>query len=120
MPSPSNNGLVGKVTIPSLVPPMVAFLVAGLTKLVNWDVGAIGFVLLCGFAALGLCLPVIPRKSVLWTTAPGSSQSTLKQTIGTIRVLVSIVLVASPLIILATSDKILSLLPEGVEPAPLV
>src|SRR5262245_49469382 len=77
------------------VTPIVTFLAAGLTKLVpfDWNIGGQGIALLVGFAVVGACLQCIPRRSVLWGAEPGSSQATLKQTITTTRVLVSIVMV---------------------------
>jgi hypothetical protein len=99
------------------VTPIVTFLAAGLTKLVplDWDIGWKGVSLLVGFAVVGTCLQCIPRRSVLWRAEPGSSQATLKQTITTMRVLVSIVMVLIPVAILATNDRVLAALPRGVE-----
>jgi hypothetical protein len=99
------------------VTPIVTFLAAGLAKLVplDWNIGWQGIALLVGFAIVGACLQCIPRRSVLWPAEPGSSQATLKQTITTMRVLVSIVMVLVPVTILATNDKVLSALPPSVE-----
>jgi len=99
------------------VTPIVTFLAAGLTKLVHldWDIGWKGVFLLVGFAVVGTCLQCIPRRSVLWRAEPGSAQVALKQTITTMRVLVSIVMVLVPVTILATNDKVLSALPRSVE-----
>jgi hypothetical protein len=99
------------------VTPIVTFLAAGLAKLVplDWNIGWQGITLLVGFAIVGACLQCIPRRSVLWPAEPGSSQATLKQTITTMRVLVSIVMVLVPVTILATNDKVLSALPPSVE-----
>ena len=99
------------------VTPIVTFLAAGLAKLVplDWNIGWQGIALLVGFAIVGACLQCIPRRSVLWRAEPGSSQATLKQTITTMRVLVSIVMVLVPVTILATNDKVLSVLPPSVE-----
>jgi hypothetical protein len=100
------------------VTPMVTFLIAGLTKFVpepSLEVGPWGFVLLVGFAALGFGLCKIRRRSVLWRTEPGSPEATVKQSIANLRVLVSIVLVIVPLAILATSEKVLGIVPKSVE-----
>ena len=99
------------------VTPIVTFLAAGLTKLVplDWDIGWKGVFLLVGFAVVGTCLQCIPRRSVLWRAEPGSAQVALKQTITTMRVLVSIVMVLVPVTILATNDKVLAALPPSVE-----
>ena len=99
------------------VTPIVTFLAAGLTKLVpfDWTIGWQGVSLLVGFAVVGACLQCIPRRSVLWRAEPGSSQATLKQTITTMRVLVSIVMVLVPVAILATNDRVLTALPPSVE-----
>jgi hypothetical protein len=81
----------------------------------DWDIGWKGVFLLVGFAVVGTCLQCIPRRSVLWRAEPGSAQVALKQTITTMRVLVSIVMVLVPVTILATNDKVLSALPRSVE-----
>src|SRR5262249_53663683 len=89
------------------VTPIVTFLTAALTKLVplDWDIGWEGVALLVGFAVVGTCLQCIPRRSVRWRADPGSSQVALKQTITTMRVLVSIVMVFGPVAIFATNDR---------------
>jgi hypothetical protein len=94
---------------------LVVFLIAGLTKLVEWDIGWWGVFLLVGFAVVGTCLGFIPRRSVLWPAEPGSTQAKLKQSIATMRVVVSIVMVLVPVAILATSDQILASLASSVE-----
>jgi len=114
---PSPHAIVIQPKLP-FVTPMVTFLIAGLTKFVpepTLDVGLWGFVLLMGFAAVGFWLCRIPRRSILWRTEPGSSEATLKQTITTLRVLVSIAMVIVPLAILATGDKVLGIVPKSVE-----
>ncbi|MGN6720363.1 MAG: hypothetical protein ACTHLX_23585 [Candidatus Binatia bacterium] len=99
------------------VTPLVTFLTAALIKLVpvDWDIGWVGVALLVGFAVVGTCLQCIPRRSVRWPAEPGSSQAALKQTITTMRVLVSIVMVLVPVAVLATNDRVLSALPRSVE-----
>jgi hypothetical protein len=100
------------------VTPIVTFLIAGLTKFVpepTLDVGPWGVALLVGFAAVGFCLCKIRRRSVLWRTEPGSPEATVKQSIATLRVLVSITMVIVPLAILATSEKVLGVVPKSVE-----
>jgi hypothetical protein len=100
------------------VTPVVTFLIAGLTKLFpqpTLDVGAWGVGLLVGFAAVGFCLCKIRRRSVLWRTEPGSSEATVKQSIANLRVFVSIMIVIVPLAILATSDKVIGIVPKSVE-----
>jgi len=99
------------------VTPVVTFLIAGLMKVLpepTLDVGAWGFALLVGFAAVGFWLCSIRRRSVLWPTEPGSSEATVKQSIATLRVLVSIVMVIVPVAILATSHKVLGIVPTSV------
>jgi hypothetical protein len=99
----------------AFVGPLVAFLIAGLTKLVDWKVGWLGIALLVGFAAMGLCLQYIPRQSVAWRTKTGSTEATLKQSIATMRVAVSTVMVFFIVSILGTSDQVLEALPSSIE-----
>jgi hypothetical protein len=97
------------------VGPVVTFLIAGLTKLVDWRVGWEGISLLVGFAVVLFCLQYIPRRSVSWRTKPKSTEATLKQTIATMRVVVSAIMLFFIVSILATSDQLLESLPSSVE-----
>ena len=72
------------------------------------------------FSSSGLCgcrrLPAV-YTSTLGPLArrPGSAQTALKQTITTMRVLVSIVMVLVPVTILATNDRAVAALPRSAE-----
>lgn len=113
--SGNTDGLAEHKSKVAFVTPAVTFLTAGLAKLISWDVGWQGIALLIGFAAVGACLQLIPRRSTNWDPALGSSLLTLKQTIATMRVIISIVLVILPIVILSSSKTILQQLPIGID-----
>jgi hypothetical protein len=98
----------------SVLTPLLTFLSAGLTKLVHWDVGGWGIALLIGFGVIGVALTAIPQKSYSWAVLPDTSWSTIKQTIATLRALVTVVLIAFPILILSTSRDFLDQLPKSL------
>lgn len=97
----------------SFVGPLAALIFAGLSNLIDWTFTPYGYVLLASFAGLGFLLGIVPQKLRSWQVQAESSEASLKQMVGTLRVLVAIVLVAFPLGILSTNKAWLAKVPQG-------
>lgn len=97
-----------------LLAPLVAFVSAGLTKLVGWDIPPTASWLLAGYGCVALGLRNIRYESFKWDAEPGSCLAQLKQTIATIRTILTIVIFASIIMLLATSRALTNQLPSKI------
>jgi hypothetical protein len=104
-----------------LLAPVLALLAAVLPAVVDWQIERQGIILLLVLGALGFALAKIPHYSFAWKVEAGTTWAALKQTIGTMRAIVTIVLVVLILAVLASSQTIVGQLPDEiarmVEPA---
>jgi hypothetical protein len=98
------------------IAPITTFVLAGASQgIVSFELNKWALMLLLGYGALGVLLQLIPVSAQTWDPLPGSSQATLKQTVGIARVLVYIGLIALPGIIFMTSKPFREMLPPQVD-----
>jgi hypothetical protein len=113
--SQNNSGPDAQKITFALIPPAIVSTIVAVTDVVtNWHIDWYGIAILCGFAVLASALQLFPQRWKKWVPPIGSSLLALRQTLGTMRVLISIVLVIGPLLVLGTNQKVVENLPAWV------
>lgn len=95
----------------SLLVPLIAFLAAGLSKLVDWDMPPTAILLLVGYGTVALVLSRMRHDSMNWRADPGTHLWSLKQMIAITRVVLTLVLILFITLLLATSRTLTNRLP---------
>lgn len=91
--------------------PVTTFVIGILLKTIDANFSLGGYLLLAGFAALGVALQFIPQRASHWNAPPTSAAARVKQSLGTLRTIIAAILVIVPAAILTTNDKWLGAVP---------